>query len=74
MNLVAQIAIAAAETEHEGNVALETLPYGVIAAVAFLALGLVVFSFRNVSNRHAVKADAWAARHGKDAHGEGHGH
>ncbi len=74
MNLVARVAAAAAETEHHGNVALETLPYGIVAAVAFLALGLVVFSFRNVSNRHAAKAEAWAARHGKDTQGEGHGH
>jgi hypothetical protein len=74
MNLVAQIAMAAAETEHHGNVALETLIFGVIAAIVFAALGLVTHSYRNVANRHAAKAEAWAARHGKDGHGTGHGH
>ena len=73
MNLVAQIAMAAAETEHHGNVALETLIFGVIAAIVFAFLGLVTLSYKNVANRHAAKADAWAAAHGNDAH-EGHGH
>lgn len=74
MNLVAQIAMAAAEGEHHGNVQLETLIYGVIAAIAFALLGLVTFSYRHVANRHSAKAEAWAARHGKDGHGAGHGH
>lgn len=74
MNLVAQIAMAAAETEHHGNVALETLIYGVIAAIVFLLLALVTFSYRNVANRHSAKAEAWAAKHGQDGHGAGHGH
>ncbi len=38
MNLVAQIAMAAAETEHHGNVALETVIFGAIAAVVFAFL------------------------------------
>lgn len=71
MNLVAQIAMAAAETEHHGNVALETLIFGLIAAGIFALLGLVAFSYRNVANRHSAKAEAWAQRHGHDA---GHGH
>lgn len=71
MNLVAQVAIAAAEAEHHGNVALETLIYGLIAAGVFAALAMVTLSHRNVANRHSAKADAWAARHGQDA---GHGH
>ncbi|UYO95804.1 hypothetical protein OED01_09285 [Microbacterium sp. M28] len=74
MNLVAQFAMAAAETEHHGNVALETLIFGVIAAIVFALLGLVTFSYRHVANRHSAKADAWAAQHGKDGHGAGHGH
>lgn len=74
MNLVAQIAMAAAETEHHGNVALETLIFGVIAAIVFAALGFVTFSYKNVANRHAAKAEAWAAKHGKDGHEAGHGH
>ena len=74
MNLVAQIAMAAAETEHHGNVAMETIIFGVIAAGLFALLALVTFSYRNVANRHSAKADAWAEKHGKDGHGAGHGH
>ena len=74
MNLVAQIARAAAETEHHGNVALETVIFGAIAAVVFAFLGLVTFSYKNVANRHSAKAEAWAAQHGKDGHEAGHGH
>ncbi|KDA06255.1 4-hydroxybenzoate polyprenyltransferase [Microbacterium sp. CH12i] len=74
MNLVAQLAMAAAETEHHGNVALETVIFGLIAAGLFALLGLVTFSYRNVANRHSAKAEAWAERHGKDGHGAGHGH
>ncbi|MGV9769207.1 hypothetical protein ACWDR7_06970 [Microbacterium sp. NPDC003461] len=66
MNIAAALAVLA-ETEEPGNVALETLPYGIVAAVVFAALGLVTFSFRNVANRHADKV-ARAASH------EGHGH
>ncbi|MEV8251523.1 hypothetical protein AB0O87_11460 [Microbacterium sp. NPDC076768] len=74
MNLVAQFAMAAAENEHSGNVALETLIFGIIAAVLFALLGLVTFSYKNVANRHSAKAEAWAAKHGKDGHEAGHGH
>ncbi len=73
MNLIAQIAVAAAETEHHGNVMLETFIFGVIAAVVFFLLAMVALSYRNVANRHAAKAEAWAAKHGAD-HGAGHGH
>lgn len=74
MNLAAQIAMAAAETEHHGNVAMETLIFGLIAAGTFALLGLVTFSYRNVANRHSDKAEAWAEKHGKGGHGAGHGH
>lgn len=57
-----------AENEHHGNVALETLPYGIIAAVVFALLGLVAFSYRNVANRHAHKTETPVA------HEAGHGH
>ena len=72
MNLVAQIAMAAAETEHHGNVALETIIFGLIAAGLFALLGLVTFSYRHVANRHSAKAEAWAAKHGADAHAAEH--
>jgi len=69
MNLVAQIAMAAAEAEHHGNVAAETLIYGLIAAGAFALLALVTLSYRNVANRHSAKAEAYAEKHGRDGHG-----
>ena len=66
MNLIAQITTVAAAAEGHGNVAMETLIYGIVAAVIFAALGLVVFSYKNVANRHAQKAEAWAARNGHE--------
>jgi len=69
MNLVAQIAMAAAEAEHHGNVAAETLIFGLIAAGVFALLALVTLSYRNVANRHSAKAEAYAEKHGRDGHG-----
>ncbi|MGF2947796.1 hypothetical protein [Microbacterium alcoholitolerans] len=69
MNLVAQIAMAAAETEHHGNVAAETFIFGVLAALVFAAMGVVALSYRHVANRHSAKAEAYAQKHGKDGHG-----
>jgi heme/copper-type cytochrome/quinol oxidase subunit 2 len=67
MSLVTELATVVAETEHHGNVAMETLPFGIIAIVVFGALALVTVSYRNVSNRHAGRGEA--------SHGEtGHGH
>ena len=42
----------------------------------FGVLALVTFSYRNVSNRHAAKADAYARSHGatQGESGTGHGH
>ncbi|MGO1410585.1 MULTISPECIES: hypothetical protein [unclassified Microbacterium] len=64
-------ALVAAAEEHHGNVALETLPYGIIAAVVFALLGLVTFSYRNVANRHADKVER---AHEPSSHKAGHGH
>ncbi|TFC27228.1 hypothetical protein E3T40_16070 [Cryobacterium sp. TMT1-19] len=38
--------------------------YGVIALVVFAALGFVVWSYRDVANRHQAKAKAYADAHG----------
>ncbi|MCK6080583.1 hypothetical protein KZX37_12955 [Microbacterium sp. EYE_5] len=62
MNLATTLALAAAETEHHGNVMAETFIFGVIAFILFLALGFVVLSYRNVANRHSHKAEAYAAK------------
>ncbi|MGB3374485.1 MAG: hypothetical protein WBA87_05035 [Microbacterium sp.] len=69
MNLVAQIAMAAAEAEHHGNVAAETLIFGLIAAGVFALMAVVTLSYRNVANRHSAKAEAFAEKHGRDGHG-----
>ena len=52
MHFATALATVVAEAEHE-NVALQTLPYGLVALAVFGALALVAASYRNVSNRHA---------------------
>src|SRR3546814_12662971 len=75
MTTATLIALASAEAEHTGNVALETVGYGVVAVVAFALLALVTLSYRHVANRPAPKAEASPrphpapppARHGPSA-------
>lgn len=73
MTIASFVAFAAEEAEH-GNVALETFWYGLVSIIAFAILGLVTLSYRNVANRHAHKAEAYARSHVDDAAGTGHGH
>lgn len=54
------------EVEHVA-LPLPLFAYPMVAAVLFLALGVVLWSFRDVANRHSGKAAAYAAAHG--AHG-----
>ena len=51
------------EVEHIA-LPLPLIAYPLVAAVLFLSLGVVLWSFRDVSNRHSGKADAYAAAHG----------
>lgn len=74
MTIASLLVLAAEEAEHTGNVALETVIFGIIAIVVFGALALVTASYRNVANRHAQKADAYAAAHANDVQRAGHGH
>lgn len=74
MTFATLVTLAAAESEHHGNVALETVGYGIVALVVFTALGLVTLSYRNVANRHASKAAAYARAHVNDIPEAGHGH
>ncbi|MBW9108457.1 hypothetical protein JNB63_01595 [Microbacterium trichothecenolyticum] len=74
MTLATIIALAAEESEHHGNVALETVGYGITAIVVFAALAIVTLSYRNVANRHAHKAEAYAKAHANDVQRAGHGH
>lgn len=73
MTTATLIAFAAEEAEHHGNVALETVGYGITALAFFALLGLVTLSYRNVANRHAHKAEAYTRTHGTPTP-EGHGH
>ena len=58
-----------AETEHV-SLPMPPILYGLTALVIFLALGITLFTYRNVSNRHSEKAKAYAAAHGNTS---GHG-
>ncbi|MDZ8172410.1 hypothetical protein [Microbacterium xanthum] len=74
MTLAEILVLAAEETEHHGNVALETFWYGAVALAVFGLLALVTASYRNVANRHAHKAEAYAKAHANDVQKAGHGH
>ena len=74
MTIATIVALAAEETEHHGNVALETLGYGIVAILIFGALAIVTLSYRNVANRHSHKAEAYARAHANDVQHVGHGH
>jgi hypothetical protein len=74
MTFASLIAFAAEEAEHSGNIMLETVWYPIVAIVVFAFLAIVTLSYRNVSNRHAQKADAYAREHAADAERTGHGH
>jgi len=73
MTVATMIALAAEEAEHH-NVALETVGFGIIAIVVFVSLALVTLTYRNVANRHAHKAEAYARAHANDVQQTGHGH
>jgi len=74
MTVATLIAFAAEESEHHGNVALETVGFGIIAFTVFVALAFVTLSYRNVANRHSHKAEAYARAHANDVQQAGHGH
>ncbi len=74
MTLATLVALAVEESEHHGNVALETVGYGIVAMVVFGALAAVAVSYRHVSNRHSHKAEAYAKAHANDVQRAGHGH
>lgn len=57
----------------EGAAVVNELPipaimYGVIVFTIFLVCAIVLFSFRDVANRHSAKAEAYAREHGSDSH------
>lgn len=74
MSLATILAVVAEEAEHHGNIPLETVGFGIASLAVFSLLGLVTLSYRNVANRHAPKAEAYAKRHAADLEPTGHGH
>ena len=75
MSIVTTLLVAAAESEHYGNVQAETFIFGLIAFAVFMLLGLVTFTYRDVANRHSAKGEAYARAHAAELdHGAGHGH
>lgn len=74
MTLTTLIEFAVEQTEHSGNVMLETIWFPIVAIATFGFLALVTLSYRNVANRHSHKAEQYAARHAKELQQTGHGH
>ncbi|MBP1325425.1 hypothetical protein JOF28_000657 [Leucobacter exalbidus] len=65
MSVLATLAVAAEEGGHVlVELPIPALMYGVIVFGIFLVLAAVTFSFRDVANRHAEKAEAYAREHG----------
>jgi hypothetical protein len=61
MSLITSLIAASTEETHE--LAMSPYAYGAIAAAAFIALGVVVFSYRDVANRHSDKTGATDDHH-----------
>lgn len=59
------------EVEHV-TLPLPLVVYPMVAAVAFFSLALVMWSFRDVSNRHSAKAKAYTSAHGGTSNTGGH--
>jgi hypothetical protein len=54
-----------AEAEHAVvELPLPLLTYPAVALVLFIALAGVLWSYRDVANRHSAKAEAYARAHG----------
>lgn len=57
-----------AEAAAHAELPFPPIVFGLIAAVAFTALGFVTWSYRDVANRHSHKTGAGS----QDQHGRGH--
>jgi hypothetical protein len=67
--------ILAAESTNAVTLPIPTVVYGLIALVIFAALGIVLWSYRDVANRHSQKTAGGAGDHGGHgggARGSGH--
>lgn len=64
MSVLATIAVAAEEAHVLNELWMPAPLFGVVMLVTFTALAAVTYSFRDVANRHAEKAEAYAREHG----------
>lgn len=64
MSVLATIATAAEEGHLINELWFPAPLFGAIMLALFAALAAVTFSFRDVANRHAEKAEAYAREHG----------
>ena len=64
------ITIVTETAEH--SVGLDIFIPPAIAFVGFLVLGVVVWSYRDVANRQAPRANGSSDAHGTDSHAAGH--
>jgi NADH:ubiquinone oxidoreductase subunit K len=61
-------AVTVAQEVHDrAPMVMDIIWFPIIAAAAFVTLGLVTYSFRDVANRHSHKTGG-AAPHGTDHH------
>jgi protein-S-isoprenylcysteine O-methyltransferase Ste14 len=64
------------QTEEQPRLLFPEWAYGVIALVFFGVLAFIVWTYRDVSNRHIHKAEPHATEHlagpGAASHGSGH--
>ncbi|NLA64486.1 MAG: hypothetical protein GX862_00825 [Leucobacter sp.] len=64
MSVLATIAVAAEEGHQLNELWMPAPLFGVVILAVFTALAAVTYSFRDVANRHAEKAEAYAREHG----------
>lgn len=60
--------VAEAEAHHN-ELPMPAFMFGVVAAVVFAILGFVMFSYRDVANRHGGGSRAASQHGGADSHG-----
>jgi choline-glycine betaine transporter len=68
MVAVSMVADLVAEAHHN-TLPMPAFMFGVVAAAVFAILGFVMFSYRDVANRHTRSRSAAARPGGSDPHG-----
>ena len=57
------LSVLATEAEVVNELPLPPIAFGLIALTVFVSVALVFWSFRDVANRHADKAEQYAREH-----------